>query len=439
VEIELELPEPLGFLFEPHRYKVAWGGRGSAKSWSFARALLVIGATKPLRILCAREIQRSLRESVHQLLKDQIKELNLGAHYRVLDTEIRGAKTDTLFMYAGLQAHTAMSIKSYEGVDIVWVEEGQSVPKRSWDILLPTIRKPGSEIWVSMNPELATDEPYQRFIANPPPNARVVQMNYADNPWFTAENEAQRLHAEQNSDPEDYRNIWLGQPRTSVSGSIFGRQMSIMRKLGRIGKVPPRRQLALNAFLDLGSSVGNATAVWLHQQYGAAHHFVKYWDATGQGLRYFWNLMDAWRRENELRWGTIYLPHDGRANLQGAELINRVEIMESLAAEAKVGVEVVAVPRVTDLGAAIDVTREKMTDAYIDETECADGIRALDHYKYEWIEAEQRYSRQPAHTWASNGVDAFRQWATGYSPSGVPEGERRGYESRGGSLIRGAY
>ena len=104
--VEIEFPAKLRFLFEPSRYKVAWGGRGSAKSWSFARALLVLGTIRPLRILCARQVQRSLRESVHQLLKDQIRELDLEDHYRILDTEIRGKRHDTLVMYAGLQGHT---------------------------------------------------------------------------------------------------------------------------------------------------------------------------------------------------------------------------------------------------------------------------------------------------------------------------------------------
>jgi len=438
--VEVKLPEKLQFLFSPHRYKVPWGGRGSAKSWSVARALLVLGTVRPLRILCAREIQRSLRESVHQLLKDQISELGLDGHYRCLDTEIRGTKHSTLFMYAGLQAHTAQSIKSYEGVDIVWVEEGQTVPKRSWDILVPTIRKPGSEIWITMNPELRTDYSYEHFVAKPPPGAMVVQVNHNDNPWFSPELEAERAHAQATMDAEDYANIWEGAPRGSVQGTIFGRQMKMLRALDRIGRVPPRQALALNAFLDLGSSTGNATAVWLHQQYGSAHHFVKYLSAEGQGLRYFWDEMEAYRLMHKLKWGTIYLPHDGRANLQAAELVNRVEIMEALAKEANVAVTVESVPRVSDLGAAIDVTRERMIDSYIDETECADGVRSLDHYRYKWMEESQTYSRQPEHTAASNGADAYRQWATGYAQPMAPSGAAGGgHQTRGGGYVKGGY
>jgi len=138
-----EFPEKLQFLFNPKRYKVAHGGRGSGKSWGFARALLLQGASEPLRILCTREVQKSIKDSVHKLLTDQIEALGLGWFYQVLENEIRG-KNGTEITFAGLATHTIESIKSYEGVDRVWVEEGQVVRKRSWDVLIPTIRKPGS-------------------------------------------------------------------------------------------------------------------------------------------------------------------------------------------------------------------------------------------------------------------------------------------------------
>jgi phage terminase large subunit len=441
--VEAEFPEKLQFLFEPARYKIAWGGRGSGKSWGVARALLILGTIRPLRILCAREVQRSLRESVHQLLKDQIASLGLGDHYRILDTEIRGARNQTLFMYAGLQGHTVQSIKSYEGIDIVWIEEGHSVKKGSWDILIPTIRKPGSEIWITMNTELASDYTHKAFVLNPPPDAAVVQMNYSDNPWFSNELEAERAHAEANSDPEDYKNIWLGEPRGAVSGAIYGKQIAIMDKLGRIGKVDVRPNLPVNSFWDLGSSTGNATAIWLHQLYGAADHFIKYISDTGRGMRYFWDELEKFRELHKFTWGVFYLPHDGSANMQGAELSNRVAILESLAEEKyakKHGpIEVIPVPRVSNLGAAIDMTREKMTSAYIDAIECADGVLALRNYKYEWIEAAQMWSRTPHHDWASNGADAFRQWAQGYSPAGPTPGEIMLGRETGVTTVRGAY
>jgi phage terminase large subunit len=193
MQTELTIPEKLGPLFEPRRYKVLYGGRGSAKSWTVARILLAIGATRCVRVLCCREIQKSIAESVHQLLRDQIEKLGLGHHYTVTDKAITGAN-GTQFFFAGLK-HNIDSIKSKEGIDLVWVEEAQTVSKRSWEKLIPTIRKPGSEIWVVFNPELDTDETWKRFIIQGADDPRVLKilMNWRDNKWFTGELEEERI------------------------------------------------------------------------------------------------------------------------------------------------------------------------------------------------------------------------------------------------------
>ena len=162
-QVEAWFPDKLRFLFQPARYKVVRGGRGSGKSWGFARSLLIQGSARTLRVLCTREVQKSIQQSVHQLLKDQIEALGLSAFYEVLATEIRG-KNGTQFFFSGLSDQTAESLKSFEGVDVCWCEEAQAISKRSWDILIPTIRKDGSEIWVSFNPQLESDETYRRFV-----------------------------------------------------------------------------------------------------------------------------------------------------------------------------------------------------------------------------------------------------------------------------------
>ncbi len=172
-----------------------FGGRGGTKSWGAARALLIKAAKKPLRILCTREVQKSIKDSVHQLLSDQIEALGLGAQYQILTHEIRGAN-GSLIVFAGLADQTVESIKSLEGFDVVWVEEARSCSRRSWSILIPTIRKEGSEIWVTFNPELDTDETYRRFVLNPPPDAVVVKMGWQDNPWFPEVLERERQYAQ---------------------------------------------------------------------------------------------------------------------------------------------------------------------------------------------------------------------------------------------------
>lgn len=209
----LEIPEAFGFLFDPPlgevRYRGAYGGRGSAKSWQFARALLAHGAATPLRILCAREYMASLRDSVHQLLTDQIDRMRLGGFYTVQQSGISGAN-GTEFLFKGLK-RDVNQIKSLEGVDIAWVEEAHSVSDASWQVLIPTIRKPGSEIWVSFNPDLETDPTYKRFIADPPARSIIRRAGYRDNPWLpdVLREEAAELARK---DPEAYAHVWGGEP-----------------------------------------------------------------------------------------------------------------------------------------------------------------------------------------------------------------------------------
>lgn len=210
-EISRELP-PWCVDFEPSaRYKVAFGGRGSAKSWSFARKLLLIGADRPMRILCARELQISIKDSVHRLLSDQVDSLGLSDVYEVGQSYIRGCGDNnkgTEFIFKGLR-HNAAEIKSMEGINICWIEEAQSVSERSWELLIPTIRTPGSEIWITFNPDQESDPTYQRFVANAPEGAIVREVNFDANPWFPEDLERERAHMAR-TDPDAYAHVWLG-------------------------------------------------------------------------------------------------------------------------------------------------------------------------------------------------------------------------------------
>src|SRR5215831_794817 len=179
-----DFPAALEPLFQPARYKILYGGRGGGKSWGIASYLLLQAAERPTRILCCREFQASIRESVHRLIADRIREHGLSEKFEVLDNAIRSkTRSGSEFIFEGLR-HNAGKIRSLEAIDKVWVEEAANVTKSSWEILIPTIRKDGSEIIVSFNPELETDETYQRFIAHPPRDAVLMKVNYDQNPWF---------------------------------------------------------------------------------------------------------------------------------------------------------------------------------------------------------------------------------------------------------------
>lgn len=208
--MKVALPEAFQFLTEAARYKVAYGGRGSAKSWSVARVLCLLAASKPIRILCARELQSSIRDSVHRLLADQIDALNLSARLEIQNAEIRGVN-GSLFIFEGLR-HNTTKIKSMEGIDICWVEEAERVSEESWKILVPTIRKPGSEIWVTFNPEQETDPTYTRFVKNPPPDAIVRKVNHDQNPWFPIELRKE-MEYDYRVDPDSAAHIWGGECR----------------------------------------------------------------------------------------------------------------------------------------------------------------------------------------------------------------------------------
>jgi phage terminase large subunit len=207
-KIRLQIADPFDFLRKKARYKVAYGGRGSGKSWNVARTLLIEAGTRPLRILCARELQVSIKDSVHRLLADQIEQMGLEPFYQVKDKEIIG-RNGSMFIFEGLR-HNITKIKSMEGIDVCWVEEAERVSNDSWKVLIPTIRKAGSEIWITFNPESETDPTYQRFIANQPPDAIVRKVNWDENPWFTDELKRE-MEYNYRVDPDSAAHIWGGE------------------------------------------------------------------------------------------------------------------------------------------------------------------------------------------------------------------------------------
>ena len=218
MKLTLQMPLKLQPLTEPARYKVFYGGRGGAKSWGFARQLLLRALQKKTLVLCAREFQASIADSVHRLLSDQIDALGLERYFSITRTGIT-AVNGSEFVFRGLH-YNAREIKSLEGVDICWVEEAQSVSAESWDFLIPTIRKEGSEIWISFNPGSPDDVTYKRFVLNPPPNAIVVKVGWEDNPWFpdTLRREMEYCRS---VDPDAYAHVWGGEPRSISDAQVF--------------------------------------------------------------------------------------------------------------------------------------------------------------------------------------------------------------------------
>lgn len=226
-QLSIQIPAKCaGALFEPHRYKVLHGGRGGAKSWAIARALIAIAHTRSKsRILCAREFQTSIEDSVHQLLDDQIKAMGLAPWFIVQKQSIVHRLTGSEFLFEGLR-YNIQEVKSKESVDICWVEEAERVSEASWKTLIPTIRKDGSEIWISFNPENEDSSTYVRFVKNPPPSAIVIQMNWSDNPWFPKTLDDERRHMLA-TDPDAYEHVWGGGTLKISEATVFRNKYSI--------------------------------------------------------------------------------------------------------------------------------------------------------------------------------------------------------------------
>jgi phage terminase large subunit len=216
--VNVTIPKVFQFLFQPHRYKSAYGGRGGAKSWAYADALLMLGRYKSMRILCTREYQNTILDSVHKLLSDRIKAHGMEDFYEIQKNIIKGSN-GTEFIFKGLH-NNIDEIKSTEGIDKCWIEEAQSVSERSWAVLIPTIRKEDSEIWLTWNTGEKTDPTYQRFVVNPPPDCVSIKVGWRDNPFFPETLNKERLYCKM-VDPDAYQHIWQGDPLFLSDALIF--------------------------------------------------------------------------------------------------------------------------------------------------------------------------------------------------------------------------
>ena len=221
VEITIDLPEAFEGLFQPSRYKCYYGGRGSGKSHSVASGLIYLAfvSERPLRIACYREIQKSIRDSSKRLLDDKISQMGLSWFFESTQNEIRG-KNGSLFIFGGLRSNPE-AVKSTEGLDIAWIEEAATVSQTSLDILVPTLRKPGSELWFTYNPRFATDPVDKMFRGGePPPNAIIRKVNYNDNEFFP-DVLRDEMEWDKRRDPDKYKHIWLGEYQSNSEARVF--------------------------------------------------------------------------------------------------------------------------------------------------------------------------------------------------------------------------
>lgn len=397
MKIDLKLTKEFTPFLEPNRYKVVFGGRGSGKSFSIAQLLVLRAFKEPTRILCAREIQRSISDSVLQLLSDTIQRLKLTDFFDVQKSQIIG-KNGSRFLFLGL-SNNITKVKSYEGLDICWVEEAESVSYTSWETLIPTVRKKGSEIWVSFNPNDEMDDTYQRFVVNPPPKAYVKKVNYNQNPWFPDELEKERVYLK--SKNEDlYNHVWEGEVLSNRDGAYFAKFIPNDQIIDF--KVEPN--IPVDTYWDLG--VSDSTCIWLVQQIGMEIRVVDCYENQGEGLQFYINWLHDWRARHQSVFGEHYAPHD----IQVRELGTGKSRLETA---RKLGIHFRVVRKLT-IEDGIHAARAILPKCYFEKTNTKDGLQALRRYRKEFDEKKGIYKPHPLHDWSSHYADAFRYFAIAF-------------------------
>lgn len=398
----MQLTETKSKLFKPLYLRetlfcVLYGGRGGGKSWEIADYLLFDGIKNVNRNLCCREVQKSIKQSVHQLFKDRIKRWNLGRFYQVLETEIRGAN-GTLFIYTGLLEHTSDTIKSFEGCNRTWIEEAQTVSKRSLDILIPTVvRTPDCQVIMSLNPYLLTDAVWADYIQPTLDGKRddvtLIRVNYTDNKHCPPE----IMRLAENMKQDDYEawsNIYDGQPKLIADGAIYKDELHKMRADGRITSVPIDDILPVYTVWDLG--VSDSTTIWFVQVYGKEPRLVDYYEANGEGIDHYIKLI----KSKGYDYGGHFAPHDIKVR-EFTSGKSRLETARTMG----INFEIVTNISVDD---GIDATRRFLKQAWIDERRCKRGIECVQNYRREYNDKMQEFKPRPVHDWASHAADALR-------------------------------
>jgi phage terminase large subunit len=421
---DVKIPSAFRDLFRTDwRDAAYYGGRGGAKSHSVASALVIQAAQSPLRVVCAREIQESLKDSVKQLIEDKISDYGLEDHFEALKDETR-AKNGGKIVYKGVWRNPD-ALKSLEGADVLWGEEANRFSARSIRLIRPTMRKPGSRMIWTWNPEFDHDpiDKLFRGAGGPPPNSIVKEVSWRDNPWFEGTPLQAEMEHDYRIDPATAAHVWGGEYVQAVQGAYFAAQLAKVREEGRVTTLSQDPILSVRAFWDLGYR--DATAIWIAQFVGREVRVLDYIEGRGQPIAYY---IEALRNRG---WSSalMELPHDGiqqRLTATGsAEELLRVA-----------GFEVRSIPN-QGRGAAlqrVEAARRLFPQIWFNDTpDVASGMKALAAY-HERQDEKRNVGLGPMHDWASDPADAFGLMCIAYEePQVEREQERRPiYAGHGG-------
>lgn len=399
MKLSIKLPKKLQGAFNtPARYRVLYGGRGSSKSWSVAQMLVIRATQAKTRVLCARELQKSIKDSSLKIIGDTIRRMGLDNQFEIGETFIRHSFNGSEFIFKGIRANPD-EIKSTEGIDICWVEEASRISKASLDLLIPTIRVEGSEIWFTFNPDNEEDEVYQRFVVNTPPeNSIIIKIDYKDNPWFPSGLESERLYCKEN-DADNYAHIWEGDCKKIRDGHIYAKELYRARDEKRVVNYPLWDEgNSVRCAWDVGAS--DATSVWFYQWVGGMIHFIDYYESIGEDPRDLVKMINRKPYNYEKQ----VLPHDAEHKMWGRDGIkSQRKILEQL------GLRNTTVQSVSQsLRDDLHAVRMKFNKCVFDGTKCEEGLKSLKQYHRKYNEERNTFSDTPVHDWSSHGSDAFR-------------------------------
>ena len=378
------------------------GGRGGGKSEAVAEFIVLEMMRKPCRVLCTREVQKSIKESVKSTIERKIKEKEASPYFEIVETEIRCKSTGAVCMFSGLASHTADSIKSFDAIDLCWIEEAQTVSKRSLDILVPTIRKTGSRLFFTWNPQNEFDA-IELFFKKPRENGKVHMVNFYQNKYCPKELLDEAEHCRVNA-PQDYEHIWLGGFQQVTEGAYYTKQILEAIEGGRICSVKPDKGLPIHAVLDLGgaSMTADLTAVWFFQKNVREYNLVGYWEGNGTSATEDAAMIQSFIREQGCTMGTVFLPHDSRQQQKSSGL-------STLATYQNLSFTCQVVPMLGIMD-GINLARDIFSKCWFDEETTKEGLKALRAY-HEKKDPITGKSAGAEHDWSSHGADAFRYFA----------------------------
>lgn len=407
----LELPPKLIPVFTGKaRYRGAYGGRGSAKTRSFAKMTAVHAYKASMEgregiILCAREFMNSLDDSSMEEIKAAIRsEPWLEAHFDIGEKYIRTKDGRVHYSFIGLSRNVD-SVKSKARILLCWVDEAEPAQEASWQKLIPTVREHDSEIWVTWNPESRRSATHQRFRLNQSDDMKIVEMNWRDNPWFPNVLEVERRR-DMEQRPDSYEHIWEGDFITVQEGAYYAACLTAAKQAGRIGNLSPDPLMTYRAYWDIGGTgqKADATAIWIAQFIGREIRVLDYYEAQGQPLA----THVQWLRDKGYGKALCILPHDAQ---HGAAVYD----VTYEGALRSAGFEVEVVPN-QGKGAAmarVEAARRLFPSIWFDEAKTAAGREALGWY-HEKRDAERGIGLGPNHDWSSHGADAFGLMCVAY-------------------------